>query len=209
MRYEEVAGCLLRAARQAGLRTFAIHSTLETTELDRVFSVRCIPEDWPKDAWPVAEFSFEWDSALTSYTVLGTERLCSLYHPSTEPCPHSEDGGFPSIYLDVVFDLPPEWAQDVSPGTPLGRLGLRVKRLLKDAGVTGTAHPPVFLLEVEEKGVLRVTEWRQPVEWLLDYEQLEDNQELTRKLTEICQEVRQGLVRLREEMAEPERKEER
>lgn len=205
MRYEEVAGCLLRAARQVGLRTFEIHSSLETVELDRVFSVRCIPEDWPNDARPVAEFSFEWDSALTSYTVLGTDRLCSLYHPMNEPCPHLEDGAAPSIYLDVVFDLPPERAQEVPLGTPLGRLGLRVQRLLKDAGVTGTPHPPIFQVEVEEKGVLRVTEWRQAVEWYLTDEELEDRRALTRRLTEICQQVRQALERLREELIETER----
>ncbi len=178
---------------------------METAELDRVFSVRCIPEDWPKDAWPVAEFSFEWDSALTSYTVLGTDRLCSLYHPMTEPCPHPEDGATLSIYLDVVFDLSPERAQDVPLGTPLGRLALRVQRLLLDAGVSGVPQPAIFQVEVEERGSLRVTEWRQPVQWYLAHQELEDSRELTQRLTEICRQVRQGLQRLWEEWTEPER----
>ncbi|MGC8874586.1 MAG: hypothetical protein ACP5SI_09110 [Chloroflexia bacterium] len=204
MRYEEVAGLLLRAAHQTGLHLYAIHSTLETAELDRRFSVRCLPEKWPKELRLVAELSFEWDSALTSYTIMGTDRLCSLYHPLTEQCPHQDGWAMPSIDLTAVFELPVERAQEVPVGAPLGRLGLRVQRLLIEAGVSGELLPPVFEVVVQEKGTLEVRSWHQPVRWHLGDDLLEDSEELGSALEGICHQIYQGLQRLRESLVESE-----
>jgi|YelNatPaOPRAMG01_1025707.scaffolds.fasta_scaffold170451_1 hypothetical protein len=203
MRYEEVAGILLREARQAGLRTYDIHSTMETAELHRVFSVRCVPDGWPKDSSLSAELTFEWDSVLTAYTVLGTARICALYHPPEEGCSHLDETPLPTTILEAVFDLPPEVMEGVPVGARLARLGLRVSRLLAEAGVKGTLEPPMFQLAVEGKGNLKATAWYLSVSWPLADEALEDARELSMVLADICRQVRQGLLRLREALLGP------
>jgi len=203
MRYEEMAGILLREARQAGLRTFDTHSTLDTAELRRTFSVCCIPEGWAKETSLWAELTFEWDSVLTAYSVAGTSAMCSIYHHPGEECSHLEAWPHPVAILEAIFSLPYDRLAVLPVGVRLARLGNRLRDLCLEAGLDGTIDTVSFTVSMEE-GSLRAIGGDLSSAWAMEGDVLEDSDLLAERVREICRQVHQALLSLGQALLEPE-----
>ncbi|MBN1485165.1 MAG: hypothetical protein JXA37_10615 [Chloroflexia bacterium] len=202
MRYEEIAGILLREARQAGLRTYNMHSTLDTASLSRLFSVYCVPQDWPQPSALWAELSFEWDCLQTVRTTTRREEICALYHDADEDCLHSRRDAYGSISLDVIFILPHSWLERVAVGPDLATLAQELRALAQEANLDSELENPSFIVLPDRQEELRVIGGEMPCFWMLEEKILDQPLLLEQELQSILGQIQRLLLGLGERFLE-------
>lgn len=195
--FEMVVGSLITAAVQAQLRLFEAASTLDTTTLERRFSVSCAPQDWPQPPELWAEIRFYWPAEYTALSLYGDEVLCDMYHSETASCRHRNRRASLFTELEVEYLLPFDFVRHLDNDEGIERTARRIRQLFTDV----VEHDNI--VGVEAKALfagnnLQLSSIKAGHVWVLE-EELNDPLTLRTAFGEICNEMKTVLLRFYQE----------
>ena len=195
--FEMVVGSLITAAMQAQLRLFEAGSTLDTTTLERHFSVSCAPQDWPHPPALWAEISFYWPAEYTALSLYGDEALCDLYHSEAATCRHRNRHASLLTELEVEYLLPLDFVRRLDNDEGVERTARRIRQLFTDVvehdNIVGVEAKALFAGDS-----LQLSSIKAGHVWVLE-EEMNDSLALNTAFTEICKELKTVLVRFQQE----------
>lgn len=197
--FEMVVGTLISAAAEAGLRLFEATSTLDTTTLERHFSVACVPQQWsyPAELW--AEIRFYWPAEYTALSLYGDEVFCDMYHTENVPCRHRNQPASLFTELEVEYLLPFDFVRRLDTDEGVERTARRIRQLFSDIvehdNIVGVEAKALFAGDE-----LQLSSIKAGHVWVLE-EELSDSLLLRGAFLEICEEMRTVLLRFNQEFA--------
>ena len=205
MQYQEVASRLIIAANDVGLRTYATKEQVELQQLNRSFETCCVLDDWEPPFDIRAQLRFYWPCEQTAHSVYGTEGVCALYHDPDEECIHYEFGAQTMIELDIEYHLPDRAVTALKTFADMEYFAQRVQEAQREhvdhENLLSICFESVFYQER-----LRISSACARHHWLIEGNDLEDEEILISILADICDEVYDFLLCLADLFAESEKK---
>ncbi|MFQ5856134.1 MAG: hypothetical protein ACE5LU_10865, partial [Anaerolineae bacterium] len=205
MRYQDVASRLILAANGAGLTTYLTRDELELEEMSRTFRAHCVLEGWDPPHEIRAEFQFFWPCEQAAHSLYGTEGLCAFYHGEEVACTHYELDPEPMIELQIEYCLPDHAAADLDSTAAMTYFAQRVQEAHRES-VEHENLVVVRFRSVFHEDRLRISSAVASHYWLIEGEELEDEDILSSILASVCNEVHDFLLRLADLFPEPGKK---